>query len=118
MRISDWSSDVCSSDLLARIDSMVQAAIASGARVVTGGSIIDGPGNFFAPTIFTDVQNSSAIVQEEIFGPVHVVLHLSEEEEAIRMENDSDIGLHGRVFNRELEHAFSRAGRHRRGDVR
>src|SRR3546814_544863 len=84
---------------LARIDSMVQAAIASGARVVTGGSIIDGPGNFFAPTILTDVQNSSAIVQEEIFGPVHVVLPFDEEEEAIRMANDSD-------FGRSEEHTY------------
>src|SRR3546814_14795918 len=84
MRISDWSSDVCSSDL---------------------------------PTILTDVQNSSAIVQEEIFGPVHVVLLFDEEEEAIRMANDSDFGLHGAVFTRDLERGFALAGRIRSGTL-
>src|SRR3546814_2544781 len=83
----------------------------------TGGSIIDGPGNFFAPTILTDVQNSSAIVQEEIFGPVHVVLPFDEEEEAIRMANDSDFGLHGAVFPRDLERGFALAGRIRSGTL-
>src|SRR3546814_16116079 len=55
---------------LARIDSMVPDAVASGARVVTGGSIIVGSGNFFAPTIFTAVHNSPSIVYDEIFSPV------------------------------------------------
>src|SRR3546814_11395801 len=134
MGISDWSSDVCSSDRvrgfvigdpwqekthlgpiisprqLARIDSMVQAAIESGARVVTGGSIIDGPGNFFAPTILTDVQNSSELVQEEIFGPVHVVLHFDEEEGAIRMTHDSAFRILVAVFTRDLDRGLSLHG--------
>lgn len=108
---------VISRGQLAHIDGMVQAAIAAGARVVTGGSIIDRPGNFFKPTILTDMPNSAAIVQDEIFGPVHVILPFDDDEEAIRLVNESNFGLHGAVFTRDLERAMWLAERMRTGTL-
>ena len=102
---------------LDRIDGMVQAAVTAGARVVTGGSIIDRAGNFFEPTILTDVQNSSPIVQEEVFGPVHVVLPFDDDDEAVRLANDSNFGLHGAVFTSDLERGFELAARVRSGTL-
>lgn len=102
---------------LTRIDAMVQAAIAAGATVVTGGSIIDRPGNFFAPTILTGMPNDAAIVQDEIFGPVHVMIPFDDEDEAIRLANDSKFGLHGAVFTRDLERGMSLAERMRTGTL-
>lgn len=102
---------------LSRIDTMVKAAIADGARVVTGGGIIEGSGNYFAPTILTGMLNSAAIVQDEIFGPVHVVLPFDDEEEAIRLANESKFGLHGAVFARDLDRAMRLAGRMHTGTL-
>lgn len=102
---------------LARIDAMVRAAVAAGARIVTGGSVIARPGNFFEPTILVDVENSSAIVQEEIFGPVHVMLPFDEEEEAVALANESNFGLHGAVFTRDFERGLELAARMRTGTV-
>lgn len=108
---------VVSRSQLARIDTMVQASIADGAKVVTGGSILDRPGNFFAPTILTGMPNSAAIVQDEIFGPVHVILPFDDDDEAIRLANDSKFGLHGAIFSRNLDRAIRLAERLRTGTL-
>lgn len=108
---------VVSRGQLARIDEMVRTAIADGAKVVTGGSIINRPGNFFAPTILTGMSNDAAIVQDEIFGPVHVILPFDDDDEAIRLANDSKFGLHGAVFTRDLERGLRLAERMRTGTL-
>ena len=96
---------------------MVVAAVAAGAKVVTGGSIMDRVGCYFEPTILTNVENSAAIVQEEVFGPVAVMMPFEDDEEAVRLANDSKFGLHGAVFTRNLERGFALAARIRTGTL-
>ena len=81
---------------------LVTDAVERGARVLTGGAKIDGPGTFFAPTVVTDVAAGSAILREEIFGPVLAIATFSDEDEAVRLANDTDYGLVSYVFTRDL----------------
>lgn len=102
---------------LDHINGLVQGAIAAGAKVVTGGSIVDRPGNFFEPTILTDIANSADIVQQEVFGPVHVILPFDDDDEAIRLANESNFGLHGAVFTRDFERGIRLVERVRTGTI-
>ncbi|KAM0449914.1 hypothetical protein ACHAPV_006896 [Trichoderma viride] len=80
-----------------------------GAKVATGGKALSigdkGKGYFVAPTVFTEVKTSMRIYQEEIFGPVVVILRFKTEEEAIALANDSIYGLGAAVFTKDLERA-------------
>jgi aldehyde dehydrogenase (NAD+) len=73
-----------------------------------------GPGYFMEPTCFVDVKNSMRIAQEEIFGPVLVVIPFEDEEDAVRIANDSIYGLGGVVFG-PTERALSIVRRIRAG---
>ncbi|APZ33614.1 NAD-dependent succinate-semialdehyde dehydrogenase [Microbacterium aurum] len=81
---------------------LVQDALAKGARLLAGGSAIDGPGTFFEPTVITDVAAGSDILREEIFGPVLAIATFADEDEAVRLANDTDYGLVSYVFTRDL----------------
>ncbi|MGW2339196.1 aldehyde dehydrogenase [Streptomyces sp. NPDC001661] len=76
---------------LDKIDGFVQRALASGARAVIGGA--RGEGNYYAPTLLTDVAQDSEIVQEEVFGPVLTLQTFADEDEAVRLANDTRFGL-------------------------
>nr|WP_246351841.1 aldehyde dehydrogenase family protein [Sphingobium subterraneum] len=108
---------IISRSQLDRINGMVQAAIKDGAKVVTGGSILDRPGFYFAPTILTNVTNSMPIVQEEVFGPVAVMLPFDDDDEAVRLANDSHFGLHGAIFTRDIERGIDLAKRVKTGTL-
>lgn len=92
-----------------------------GARLVAGGDVarIDGleQGLFIQPTIFADVRNDMRIAQEEIFGPVNCVLRWEDDEEVIRMANESSYGLGGGVWTRDINRAHNMAGRMETGTV-
>jgi len=91
-----------------------------GGRLVTGGSRVDGElsaGNFVQPTIFADVDNSSALAQEEIFGPVLAVVPFQTEEEAIRLANDTEYGLGAGVYTSDVSRAMRMAKAVRAGTV-
>ena len=81
---------------------LVQDALGKGARLLAGGSAIDGPGTFFEPTVITDVAAGSDILREEIFGPVLAIATFADEDEAVRLANDTDYGLVSYVFTRDL----------------
>ena len=80
-----------------KVDGMVQRAVAAGATLVAGGEKKD-PGYFYTPTLLTDVDPESEIAQEEVFGPVLVVIAYDDDEDAVRIANNSIYGLSGAVF--------------------
>jgi len=101
-----------------RVLSYIDLGIAEGARVVTGGpGVPDGAGEGFyvRPTLFADVHNRMRIAQEEIFGPVLVVIAYEDEEDAIRIANESDYGLGGGVWTADEERALRIARQVRTG---
>ena len=102
-----------------RILGYVAKGVSEGARLAFGGGIpahLD-KGYFVEPTLFVDVDNSSTIAQEEIFGPVLCVIPYDTEDDAVRIANDSDYGLSGAVTSASTERALAVAGRIRTGTI-
>lgn len=83
---------------VARIDGLVRDAVARGARIVTGGAPLAGPGWFYPPTVLDGVPPDAPLVRGEIFGPVAAVTRFSTEAEAIALANDTEYGLAAYVF--------------------
>ena len=81
---------------------LVDDAIERGASLLTGGSRIDGPGSFYQPTVLTNVQAGSSILQDEIFGPVVSIITFTDELDAVTKANDTEYGLVSYVFTRDL----------------
>lgn len=103
-----------------RVQSYIQCGIDEGAELVTGGvGLPDGIGQgfFVKPTVFGRVDPKSTIAQEEIFGPVLSIITYRDEDEAIRIANDSPYGLGGAVWAGSDEHALRVARRIRTGQV-
>jgi aldehyde dehydrogenase (NAD+) len=73
--------------------------------------------SFIEPTVFTDVDNSMTIAQEEIFGPVLAVIPFEDDDDAVRIANDSTYGLGGAVFSGSHEHSLAVARRVRTGSL-
>ncbi|MBY0391539.1 MAG: aldehyde dehydrogenase family protein [Mycobacterium pseudokansasii] len=97
-----------------KVDGMVQRAVAAGATLVTGGKRLD-PGYFYAPTLLINVDPDSEIAQEEVFGPVLVVIGYDDDDHAVRIANNSIYGLAGAVFSRDQDRALAVARRIRTG---
>lgn len=93
-----------------------------GARLVTGGERLTqgelASGFYIAPTLFADVDNAMRIAQEEIFGPVLSFIRFRDEQDAIRIANDSRYGLSGGVFTGDLRKALRVAEAVRTGTMR
>jgi aldehyde dehydrogenase (NAD+) len=98
-----------------KVHGMVQRAIAAGAKLVVGGEKVDGPGYFYTPTLLTNVDPDSEIAQEEIFGPVLVVIAYDDVDHAVQIANNSIYGLAGSVFSSDQERAIAVARRIRAG---
>ncbi|MEX5712197.1 aldehyde dehydrogenase [Parafrankia sp. FMc6] len=101
-----------------RVRRYIDTGVREGARLVVGGTDLpDGidRGWYVRPTVFSEVDNSMTIAQEEIFGPVLVVIPYGDEDEAVRIANDSEYGLAGSVFTADTEHGLEVAGRVRAG---
>ena len=102
-----------------RVMSYIRKGIDEGAELIVGGgrpSHLD-KGFFVEPTLFVDVDNSMTIAQEEIFGPVLAVIPYDDDEDAIRIANDSSYGLSGGVFSASPERAMAIAHRIRTGSI-
>ena len=99
-----------------KVDGMVQRAVAAGATLVTGGEKVD-PGYFYTPTLLTNVDPDSEIAQEEVFGPVLVIIPHNGDDDAVRIANNSIYGLSGAVYGRDADRALAVARRIRSGTI-
>jgi succinate-semialdehyde dehydrogenase/glutarate-semialdehyde dehydrogenase len=88
-------------DLVTDLEKQVNASVAAGARILTGGARIPGPGNYFAPTVLIDIPRDSPAYREELFGPVASVFRVSSIDEAIRIANDTSFGLGASVWTKD-----------------
>ena len=87
--------------VLADLDDQVRRSVAAGARVLTGGQPLDRPGNYYAPTVLTDIKPGSPAYTEELFGPVAALFRVPDEAEAIRLANDTSFGLGSSVWTND-----------------
>jgi aldehyde dehydrogenase (NAD+) len=104
-----------------KVQNLILKGIAEGARLIAGGpGRPEGvrEGYFVKPTIFAEVRNDMTIAREEIFGPVLCIIPYENEEDAVRIANDTPYGLSGYVTSGDLEHARNIAKRIRSGNVR
>lgn len=89
-------------DAVAKAGELVGDAVDRGARVLAGGKAVEGTGTFYEPTVLTEVVAGSAILREEIFGPVLAIATFADEAEAVRLANDTEYGLVSYVFTEDL----------------
>ncbi|MCW2735705.1 NAD-dependent succinate-semialdehyde dehydrogenase [Nocardioides sp.] len=84
----------------AGVHELVEDAVSSGAKALVGGTVPEGPGHFYPPTVLVDVPASARVFREEIFGPVAPITTFDSEAEAIERANDTEYGLVAYVFSR------------------
>lgn len=104
-------------DLRDELDGQVQRTVAAGATLLLGGKKIDGPGNFYAPTVLADVKPGMAAFDEETFGPVAAITIAANAEDAILLANTSDYGLGGSLWTQDIPRAQRIARRLETGGV-
>jgi len=104
-------------DLRDELHDQVTRTLKAGGRLITGGEFVKGPGAFYQPTVISDVSKGMAIYSEETFGPVSAIIPVKDEEEAIKVANDSDFGLGGSLWTADLEKGEALARRIESGAV-
>jgi len=92
------SSEQALIDLLKQVDD----AVSKGAKLIMGGKRVDRPGSYMQPTILTDIKPENPAFREEFFGPVALFFRVKDEDAAIALANDSDLGLGGSVFTKDI----------------
>jgi len=88
-------------EILATLERQVEESIAVGARLLTGGRRLAGPGNFFAPTVLADIPPGAPVASEETFGPVAPLFRVADVTEAIRLANATTFGLGASVWTND-----------------
>jgi len=104
-------------DLRDELDRQVRESVAKGARIVLGGTPLERPGAFYAPTIIGGVDEAMPVFREETFGPVAAVISARNADHAVELANDSQFGLGGNLWTRDLARAHAIAARLESGGV-
>lgn len=104
-------------DLRDELDGQVQATLAEGARLLLGGHKVPGAGNYYEPTVLTDVRPGMTSFVEELFGPVASLISARDVEHAVELANDSEFGLAGSVWTADVALAKDMASRLETGGV-
>jgi acyl-CoA reductase-like NAD-dependent aldehyde dehydrogenase len=99
------------------VEEQLRDAVAKGAKIEVGGKRREGAGWFLEPTVLTNVDHSMKVMREETFGPTLPIMRVETEEEAIRLANDSNLGLDASVFAKDPAHAVRVARRVQSGAV-
>ena len=102
---------------LIKLLDQVKQAVANGATLVMGGERIDRPGALMQPTILRNIKPDNPACREEFFGPVALFFRVKNEDEAVVLANDSDFGLGGSVFTRDVARGKRLASRIETGMV-
>ncbi|MCG8476960.1 MAG: NAD-dependent succinate-semialdehyde dehydrogenase [Cytophagales bacterium] len=102
---------------LQEIDRQVQESVRMGARIVYGGHRINRQGCYYAPTILRDVTPDMPVFREETFGPIMAITKIADEDEAVRLANDSDYGLGGNIWTQDIERGIQLSRRIESGSV-
>jgi succinate-semialdehyde dehydrogenase len=104
-------------DLRAGIHDQVTRSVASGATLLLGGHVIEGPGFFYEPTVLSGVEPGMAAFDEEIFGPVAALITARDADHAIELANNSDYGLSGNLWTSDIARGEALASRMETGGV-
>lgn len=102
---------MCSKKAKEKLQQQVDTAVDNGAKVYYGNKPVDLPGQFFMPTILTDISKDNPVFDTELFGPVASVYKVQDDDEAIEIANDSSYGLGSTVFSANRDHAEALAAR-------
>ena len=101
-----------SADLRGDLQEQVDKSVANGAKIACGGAIPDGPGAYYPATVLTDVAPGQPAYDDELFGPVASVIRAKDDEDAMRLANDSRYGLGGGILCGDTERAIELASKH------
>ena len=94
-------------DLRDQLHKQVMDSVAKGAKILCGGFIPEEVGAFYPPTVLSNVKKGMPAYDEELFGPVAAIISAKDEDDAIRIANDSVFGLGGAIFSRDIKKAES-----------
>ena len=111
LRVDTTLAPLARGDLREDLHAQVQDALDKGATAITGCAPIEGEGYFYRPSILSEVQPTMRAYHEELFGPVAIILRARDEQDALRLANDTPFGLGGSVWTQDLERGerFARA---------
>lgn len=104
-------------DLRDELHQQVVLTLEAGARLITGGAVVPGPGAYYQPTVISDVRKGMAIYSEETFGPVSAIISVKDAETAIAVANDSEFGLGGSIWTQDVARGEALARRIESGAV-
>lgn len=104
-------------DLMEELHEQVQRSVEKGAKVIVGGKPMERGGAYYEPTVLTNVTPETPAYHEELFGPVAIIIRAKDEDDAIRIANDSDFGLGGSVWTQDTEKGENAAARIESGAV-
>ncbi len=117
MDASTMVGPLATKNILEGVDAQVKKSVEMGAKVVTGGMRKEGKGNFYMPTILTNLKKGMPAYDEEVFGPVASIIPVANEEEAVTVANDTEFGLGASIWTKDIEKAKKLAGRIEAGAV-